>query len=529
MKYLIITFILIAASHLEAQEAPIRLGDAGGGIPALTRAGNGDVHAFWFDQSKILVQSRRLAGSASFVVINTFVPVVGKDTLNVLLDGAVRNDTVFVLGAKFTSEYYSPLRYDDQAHVYLIAYRIGSTILSDVLDLGVLWLKEVSDDSEYRSEITGHFLHPLGRDILIGLCTQGLGFATFLGGFNSALVLKLTPEHRTDTLVNVTVQNMFHTQTHFVNLTDSSVALLTILDTSYVNGAGLSYTRFDMSGARTDSLSYGGLLFSHSSKAVNRFRLLDPMQNGFQLLWTPGGDTTVLHSFFTRTSRTDGDTLIRSFNYDSFAPLNDLTRDLQIISRQDGRSLILWKSIEYIPGKPDNDVIRYRLIDPTGRPLSKEKILNNRAYRTAIGLDNKFGLCWDNGGTGVFYQELTDDFITATDEPPAEYLPKTPTLSVFPNPLRSTGSLLFSIPSPGNVTLVLYDMLGRKLKTFIDRYENAGRHSAAFSIPDLPSGMYSIVMVYDNLIIPKTVAVMRCGALLSFEQAAPGFCLRTLF
>ncbi|HEX2925719.1 MAG TPA: T9SS type A sorting domain-containing protein, partial [Ruminiclostridium sp.] len=63
-------------------------------------------------------------------------------------------------------------------------------------------------------------------------------------------------------------------------------------------------------------------------------------------------------------------------------------------------------------------------------------------------------------------------------------------LQNYPNPFNPTTQISFQLPEPSNVTLRVYDMLGKEVATLIDDYKNAGAHTVRFNASNLPSGMY---------------------------------------
>lgn len=88
---------------------------------------------------------------------------------------------------------------------------------------------------------------------------------------------------------------------------------------------------------------------------------------------------------------------------------------------------------------------------------------------------------WD-----IYFQALS---ITV----PVDQLPKggAPELSItetYPNPFSGSTVITYDVPSAGNVSLKMYDMLGRHYTTLVDEWQNAGRHHATFTVPDSPSG-----------------------------------------
>ncbi len=60
----------------------------------------------------------------------------------------------------------------------------------------------------------------------------------------------------------------------------------------------------------------------------------------------------------------------------------------------------------------------------------------------------------------------------------------------FPNPANPATIIRFELPSASNVSLELYDMLGRKISTVIDGRREAGVHEVAVDGSALATGVY---------------------------------------
>jgi hypothetical protein len=109
-------------------------------------------------------------------------------------------------------------------------------------------------------------------------------------------------------------------------------------------------------------------------------------------------------------------------------------------------------------------------------------------------------------GTGYSrIQAVTDDYcyivkngilrqleITAPDAV-AEITPAVPTamtLDAYPNPFNATTQIQFTLPTAGQVTLIVYDLLGREVAILERGVLTAGTHVSTFDGSGLASGLY---------------------------------------
>ncbi len=60
----------------------------------------------------------------------------------------------------------------------------------------------------------------------------------------------------------------------------------------------------------------------------------------------------------------------------------------------------------------------------------------------------------------------------------------------YPNPFNPTTVISYRLPVTGNVTLKIYDMLGREVATLVDGELNHGEYSVAYQADHLSSGIY---------------------------------------
>jgi len=70
----------------------------------------------------------------------------------------------------------------------------------------------------------------------------------------------------------------------------------------------------------------------------------------------------------------------------------------------------------------------------------------------------------------------------------------------YPNPFNPSTSIGYSLPSAANASIAVYDLLGQKVATLVDGYQEAGNHTAMWDARSFPSGVYCVRMVVaDNL------------------------------
>ncbi len=60
----------------------------------------------------------------------------------------------------------------------------------------------------------------------------------------------------------------------------------------------------------------------------------------------------------------------------------------------------------------------------------------------------------------------------------------------YPNPFQRATTIRYSLPQPGKVRLVVYDLLGREVARLVDREVPAGTHAIRFEPNGLASGLY---------------------------------------
>jgi hypothetical protein len=73
----------------------------------------------------------------------------------------------------------------------------------------------------------------------------------------------------------------------------------------------------------------------------------------------------------------------------------------------------------------------------------------------------------------------------------------------YPNPFNPVKTIQSSIPQSGNVTLLLYNMLGEQVAELLNGYREAGIHTINYDASELKSGIYFYQLESNGLVQSK--------------------------
>ncbi|MBI2429306.1 MAG: T9SS type A sorting domain-containing protein [Ignavibacteriales bacterium] len=86
-------------------------------------------------------------------------------------------------------------------------------------------------------------------------------------------------------------------------------------------------------------------------------------------------------------------------------------------------------------------------------------------YQSIAGIDFSFGFIQDNNSP----EQIT---------------------SAFPNPNKSIATIAYTLKIPTNVEIAVYNILGQKMATIVNKYHSTGTFYATFDTRTIPSGVY---------------------------------------
>jgi len=114
----------------------------------------------------------------------------------------------------------------------------------------------------------------------------------------------------------------------------------------------------------------------------------------------------------------------------------------------------------------------------------------------SAGTDNIDAVARVGGGEAVIGYIAVGARVTGQDLNFSEGLPIVlqdyTCLSAAPNPFNAQSNLSFILPQAGNISLTVFDCLGREVQELADGVFSAGQHSMVFDAGNLPGGIYFV-------------------------------------
>ena len=79
----------------------------------------------------------------------------------------------------------------------------------------------------------------------------------------------------------------------------------------------------------------------------------------------------------------------------------------------------------------------------------------------------------------------------------------------FPNPFADSTTIRYSVVDPERVILEVYDTLGRKVSTLVNRNQAPGRYIVTYSPMHLASGHYTFRLTTGSATLTRPFTIVR--------------------
>ena len=102
---------------------------------------------------------------------------------------------------------------------------------------------------------------------------------------------------------------------------------------------------------------------------------------------------------------------------------------------------------------------------------------------------------------------------TAPDPAVAEEHPYSPvkdySIAMFPNPFNSVCTIAFALPTTQQISLKVYDLLGREVSVLQQGWAEAGTHNVRFDAGNLPSGIYFYRLIAGSQSLSRKMVLLK--------------------
>jgi hypothetical protein len=133
--------------------------------------------------------------------------------------------------------------------------------------------------------------------------------------------------------------------------------------------------------------------------------------------------------------------------------------------------------------------------------LAKDSTFANIVYQDSGLVNTSIKIASLVGGVKYYWRVLSDNntdsvggyagYSETFSFTTSKNIPQTYSLKHnFPNPFNPSTNIVYDIPSDGLVVLKVYDILGKEVKTLVNKYQKAGEYQVSFDASNLASGIY---------------------------------------
>ncbi len=79
----------------------------------------------------------------------------------------------------------------------------------------------------------------------------------------------------------------------------------------------------------------------------------------------------------------------------------------------------------------------------------------------------------------------------------------------YPNPFNPSTRIRYRVAAPAEVTLKVFDLLGRQVRTLVSGYQSAGEYTATFDATDLSSGIYLYRLEAGSVVQTRRMVLVK--------------------
>jgi hypothetical protein len=188
-------------------------------------------------------------------------------------------------------------------------------------------------------------------------------------------------------------------------------------------------------------------------------------------------------------------------------PCEDVSR-VKAKCSSNGRVLI---GINLVPGSGHDGKVVEIQVDST--IVAEATVMNDRArveVRASAANTHLVELTDPTGCQAPLVVNCaTSDAVMDVDVSPAVVPEATALFQNYPNPFNPETGIRYTLAEDGPVTLKLYDVMGREVRTLVDGFQTAGWHEARLDATNLAAGMYLYRLTYGGGVETKIMMLVK--------------------
>ncbi|UCH11023.1 MAG: T9SS type A sorting domain-containing protein [Fidelibacterota bacterium] len=162
-------------------------------------------------------------------------------------------------------------------------------------------------------------------------------------------------------------------------------------------------------------------------------------------------------------------------------------------------------------GAAQGNVVKWFSFSPGfGISRSPTTIVPSAVGRVLVGKTAAGNVSVQSGALVIALLQESAVSISALSNPPLSYALR----QNFPNPFNPHTTIQFAVPVANDVSIVVYDVLGREVVRLVNQYVQPGLHKVEWNSRDaygreLPSGIYIVRMVTSDYVDTIKMMIMR--------------------
>ncbi len=171
--------------------------------------------------------------------------------------------------------------------------------------------------------------------------------------------------------------------------------------------------------------------------------------------------------------------------------------------------------------------IEVRTIDDTrtgfwcyfdGELLGGGPVYDESVHRMSSGQFGLYSFQQDDDGIAGYFDNIVvqpiDPIVSVEDNYETEVPKDFTLLQNYPNPFNPETNITFSLPESRRISLIIYDLLGREIRTLLSTNLSAGHHTVTWDGKDnigkmLSSGIYIYTLKYGKNIQSRKMILMK--------------------